>query len=379
MGRVSRRYPPRLRNAGLVACFVASALVATSAELLAQSSVRRLTTIAALQQYPRYYHLQNVLLRGEFVEHQTRLMLQSDASRLALVNPSMVKKGPVEVRGQFIDVGRLEPDDPRIGEYVKRRGSEAWPAPGTELVLNLTGVFETDPITAPTVRSLSLEPWRFEGQKVTIVGNFRGRNLLGDLPDAPGKGKYDFVLAGNEGAIWVVGLRPRGRGFDLDVDRRVDTNRWLRVTGVVNRQKGLVTLEGAEVALTEPEKPVKAAEPDPQSNLPPPEPVVVVFSAPTPDETDVPSNVAVRIQLSRGLRESSLNGRIRVTYAGGPSTEPPIQFKTTYDPALRAIQLAFSKPLTPFQTVKVELLEGLTAFDGAPVVSWSLTFTVGSR
>ena len=32
----------------------------------AQTGVRRLTTIDALRQYPGFYHLQNVLVRGEF-------------------------------------------------------------------------------------------------------------------------------------------------------------------------------------------------------------------------------------------------------------------------------------------------------------------------
>ena len=68
---------------------------------------------------------------------------------------------------------------------------------------------------------------------MTVTGNFRGRNLFGDTPAAPGDGRYDFVLRGAEGAIWVTGIRPRGRNFDLDLDRRIDTDKWVEVTGVV--------------------------------------------------------------------------------------------------------------------------------------------------
>ena len=82
-----------------------------------------------------------------------------------------------------------------------------------------------------SVRSIAIEPWKCDGQTVTITGNFRGRNLFGDLPGAPGKSRYDFVLRGTEGALWVTDLRPRGQGFELDVNRRVDTDRWIEVTG----------------------------------------------------------------------------------------------------------------------------------------------------
>jgi hypothetical protein len=354
-----------------------AALLAWPHDSLAQSQ-RRLTTIDALRQFPGYYHLQTVVLRGEFVEHESQIVLRSDLSDLKLLNPSQARKGAVEVRGQVIDLGRLEPDDARLGDYVKRRGIDQWPRPGMELLLNITGVMEAQLAVQPTVRSVALEPWRFEGQKVTLVGNFRGRNLFGDLPDAPGKGRYDFVLGGAEGAVWVVGIRPRGQGFDLDVDRRADSNRWLQVTGVVNRLRGLVTVTATGIALTKaPQAPT--VEPETSSGPVLVQPVTVVFSAPTGEETDVPTTTAVRVQFSRGLREATLEGRVRVAYVGAASDDPPLQFKMTYDAALRAVQIAFSRPLEPFRTVKVDLLEGLTAFDGAPVVPWSMTFSVGAR
>ena len=70
-----------------------------------------------------------------------------------------------------------------------------------------------------------------------MTGNFRGRNLFGDLPGAPGKSKYDFVLRGTEGAVWVNNLRPRGQGFELDINRQSGYDRWLEVTGTVVREK----------------------------------------------------------------------------------------------------------------------------------------------
>lgn len=383
--RVSRFTPPRLWNVGLLppsgaihASCLAALLALSVVCVSAQTGARRLTTIDALKQFPGYFHLQNVLLRGEFVERGPQLVLRSDAADINLLNPAQAKSGPVEVRGQLIDVGRLEPGDSRLGTYSERRGNEAWPRPGAELLLNITSVVDAQLATAATVRALALEPWKFEGRSITLVGNFRGRNLFGDLPEAPGKSRYDFVLSGAEGAVWVTGVRPRGRGFDLDVERRMDANRWLQITGVVTHDRGLVLVAATDVALaTEPPSTALIAEPTVEAAPPPP--VDIVFSSPTPDEIDVPTTALVRVQFSRGLRESSLAGQVRVTYVDSTSTDAQPDFKMSYDAATRALQIAFARPLESNRTVKVELLPGIVAFDGGPSSSWTLTFSVGAR
>ena len=199
---------------------------------------------------------------------------------------------------------------------------------------------------------------------------------LSGTADAPGSGKYDFVLRGAEAAVWVTGQRPRGKGFDLDVDRRLDTDKWLEVTGIVRRNRGLVSIEATKLALAQaPQVRTVDEEPPP---LPPP-PLEVVFSAPTDGETDVSPTAPVRIQFSRGLKEPTMAGHIRVSYVGATPDAPPLMFKTTYDGATRSISLQFAAPLEPLRTVKVELLDGLLAFDGGPLAPWSLTFSVGTR
>ena len=120
--------------------------------------------------------------------------------------------------------------------------------PGEDLVLSVTSITKSGPVTTPTIRELALEPWRFDGQSVTVTGQFGGRNLFGDLPAAPAKGQFDFVLRnGTDGAIWVTGLRPRGKGFDLNVDARVDTSHWVAVTGAVKRERGMVLIEAKTI------------------------------------------------------------------------------------------------------------------------------------
>ncbi len=356
-------------------------VLAASGDATPQGAMRRLATVAALHQYPGYYHLQNVLLHGEFVESGARVALRGGEQDIAvLLNGAKTTTGLAEVRGLLLDVGRLEPTDPRLASYDRGREPERWPRPGEELVLVVTGIAEAQLATTPSVRGLALQPWRFEGQTVTLVGQFRGRNLFGDLPSAPGKSRYDFVLRSADAAVWVTDLRPRGRGFDLSVDARVDTGRWLRITGTMSQDRGLVTIAGTAVATaTAPEAP--PAEEEAPSPAAPLEPAEVVFSSPYEGEVDVPLTTSVRIQFSRGLDPATIAGQIRVSYVGAalPDTPQPasLEFQHTYDAGTRAIELKFTQPPDRFRTMRVDLLEGLKAFDGAPVRPWTLTFAAG--
>jgi Bacterial Ig-like domain len=357
-------------------------LVAAGSAWPQPSSARRLTTLDALKQYPGFYHLQNVLLRGEIGDEAAKLQLRADEHiiRVLLDEGVSTKSGPVEVRGVVIDVGRLEPGDPRVGGYAEGRDADRWPRPGEELFIRASDIAQVPPsATTASIRAIALEPWRFDTQKVTLIGNFRGRNLFGDLPGAPGKSRYDFVLRGVEGAVWVTNLRPRGNGFELDVNRRVDTDRWIEVTGTVVRERGLVSIEATRLTLAK----APAVTEAPAESAAPPiplEPVQVVFSSPTDGETEVTVAGAIRIQFSKGLNEPSLAAHVRVSYVGGPAaagTEAGLPFHTTYDAANRAIVLKMAQPFEAFRTVKVEILDGMKAFDGAPVTPWTMTFSAG--
>ena len=197
-----------------------------------QAAARRLTTIDGLRRFSSYFHLQNVVLRGEFAEAGNRVVLRGgDSEMQVMLNGVTTTDGPVEVRAQLIDVGRLTATDPRLARLENRPDAEHWPMPGEELVLSVSNVAKAEPVSTPTIRALALEPWRFEAQSVTVTGQFGGRNLFGDLPASPARTKYDFVLRGTEGAVWITGLRPKGKGFDLNVDARVDTSLSARPRG----------------------------------------------------------------------------------------------------------------------------------------------------
>lgn len=345
--------------------------------VLAQRSGRHLTTIDALRRFPAYFHLQNVVLRGEFVENGRRVSLRGgDSEMQVMLNDISTMDGPVEVRAQLYDVGRLTAADPRLGRYENKPDPDHWPMPGEELVLNVMNVARTGPESTPTVRSIALEPWKFEGQPVSVTGQFGGRNLFGDAPAAPAKDKYDFVLRNTEGAVWVTGLRPKGKGFDLNVDARVDTSHWLQVNGVIRRERGLVLLEAKTIATAQAPATRVVVE---EAPTPPKEPGEIVFSSPTDGETSVSGNAPLRVQFSRGIDPPTLNGRFRFSYVGGTPPEGTIDVQATYDVGTHAVVLRLSKPLEAFRTVKLELLDGVKTFDGAPIKPWSVTFSVGSN
>jgi len=375
------RVPLRALLIAVVAASVCG--VAAAQGRAGATASRRFTTIDALRQYPGFYHLQNVLLRGEIAEDGKRLMLRSAEHdiRIVMGEGAAAKKGAVDVRGVLFDVGRLEPSDPRVSGIAEGREADHWPKPGEELILRVSGVSEAQTATTASVRALTLEPWKFDGQTVTIVGNFRGRNLFGDLAGSPNKSKYDFVLRGTEGALWVTSLRPKGDKFDLDINRRVDSDRWLEVTGKVVHERGLVSIEATRLRLAAAPE-ANAENEEPPIPTAPLDPAKVVFSSPTEGETDVASSGTIRVQFSRGLNEPSLATLVQVSYVGAPPTQSgapaeSLPFLLTYDAASRSIQIRMKQPLQAFRTVRVQLLEGIKAFDGAPVTPWALTFSVG--
>ena len=235
---------------------------------------------------------------------------------------------------------------------------------------------------APSVRNIVLHPSRYIEQTVTIVGQFGGRNLLGDLPDAPAQSRYDFVVRSSDAAVWVTNIRPRGRDFELALDARIDTGRWVEVTGLLQQGRGLQWLDatGTTIALTKPPAPDTTAQEAPirVPAAPPPE---VVFSAPTSEESDVALNTTIRIQFSRDISAPTLKGHVAVKYdeeetkQRGETATPAIEFTTQYLPGNRVLEIRITKPLEVMRKVYVEIGDGILGMDQQPLVPWKLTFT----
>lgn len=364
-------------------CFLWLLLIAMSATAPAtQTLVRRATTIDALRAYPGFFHMQPVVLVGELRREGERLMLVTDVGVLTVVSREPLGEGVMEVRGFVYDIGRLGQDDPRLNTLdlrgdIERQYGDRWPRPGEELILQATSAVPpaaSPNLAAPPLRAVALTPERFIGQRISIVGQFRGRNLFGDLPAGPGVDRWDFVVRTTDAAIWVTGQRPRGRDFDLDVARRMDTGRWLRVTGTVAAARGLVWIEATAVAAAEdPGEAVVEVEVE----APPPPPLEVIFTSPREGELTVAPDARLRLQFSRDLAPDSIAGQLRVGYVQPGGAPEPIAFTVEYNAASRGIEIVPAAPLAPFRTVVVEVLEGLTAFDGTSVTPFTLRFDTG--
>ena len=220
---------------------------------------------------------------------------------------------------------------------------------------------------------------RFVTHSVSVVGQFRGRNLFHDLVDAPADDPDAFVLRASNAAIWVIGLRARGKGFVLDPKNRADTGHWVRVTGTVSGSPGRVWIRGQQIEMVA--SPPAALVQIPEAR--PPDPLEVVFTTPIAGEADVRLTARIRIQLSDEVEPATLTDRIRLTYAKVDSVErgepqpPAIAFAMHYAGDMRAIEIVPSAPLERFREVTVELLDGVRSKRGGRLAPWRLTFNTG--
>jgi hypothetical protein len=220
-----------------------------------------------------------------------------------------------------------------------------------------------------------MDPPKFDAQKITLTGQFRGRNLFGDLPEAPAQNRHQFVLRSGDAAVWVMGVEPKGRTFNFDPTKRIDSGRWVKVQGTVHSAKGLTWLDGTSIELAPtPEETTQVA-----IELPLPPPVEVVFTAPSEGETDVRLVERIRMQLSRDLNPATLQDRVRITYVSQEraAAPTPLAYSTNYVRENRALEIRLAEPLEPFRLVKLEILDGVQGTDGGAMKPFTLTFTTG--
>ena len=365
-----------------------------AATAIAQPNVRRATNLAALMAFPGFYHQHPIVIVAKVGIEKNELRASDDNGSVRLIfKGGSAPDGLDEIRGEFWDIGRMKPDEPRLAGYDLRGmfgidPEGAWPRQGEVLAIIATAVTAATPPPAPSIRAIVLNPSRYLDQKVTVTGQYSGRNLMGDLPSTPAKSRYDFVLRSADAAIWVSNMRPKIRDannkeIELGLDARIDTARWLEVRGTVQEVRGLMVLDaeaGSLKASRPPQETITTEEPVRVPAGPPPE---VVFSAPTDDETDVLQTTTVRIQFSRDIDQSTIRGHIRVHYLEsqtverGEPTTPSIEFTTQYNGASRVLELKFPKPLERFRTAIVDLVEGIKGTDGQPLKPWKLTFSLG--
>lgn len=355
-----------------------------------QAQSRRAANLALLTTYPGFYHQRPITVVGELSRSPAGEWRLTDEGRSVRVIPKeSAPEGTAQVVGEFWDLGRMNADDPRLGTYDLKKVFQIdpdgpWPRSGQVTAIIANTIEAAPPVLNESIRSLVLHPSRRMNAEVTITGQFAGRNLLGDLPDAPARSQYDFVLRSGDAAIWVINLRPRGRDFELSLDTRIDTGRWVEVSGKLQQARGLLVLDatGSRLSLRQPPTEIPMPPQITASVAPPPE---VLFTLPRQNESDVTWSTTVRIQFSRELDQSTLKDRIKVRYLdeearalGEPDT-PVARFTYQYTPANNVLEIKFTENLERYRTIKVDLLEGIVATDKQPLQPYTLTFVTGSH
>jgi hypothetical protein len=369
--------------------FLAFLLLAVTVS--AQPTTRRATNVAALLAHSTFYHLRPVVIVGTIaLQNSGEMRVTSEAGSIRLIYKGNIPDGPAEVRGEFWDLGRMNAADPHLGSYDVKATfgidpDGPWPRPGQIVAIVASAVSPAPAPSAPSIRNVVLYPTRYADQRITLVGQFAGRNLLGDLPDAPGQSRYDFVLRAADAAVWVTNMRPRGKDFELSLDARLDTGRWLEVSGTVQQGRGLQWLDAqaGSLKLTQAPKDTPEEQPIRVAAAPPPE---VIFSAPTEGETDVSVSTNVRIQFSRDINPTTFRNHVRAQYAKADTPiarqqppKPAVEVSTQYSPGTRVLEVRFASPLERFSTIHLELMEGILGTDAQPLKPWTLTFQTGAN
>jgi hypothetical protein len=358
----------------------------------AQPMTRHATNLASVLAFPSFYHLRPILVVGAIGVQDGQLRVTDGASSVHLVFNGTAPDGVDEVRGEFWDLGRMKSDDTRLAAYDLRAvfhidPEAGWPKPGEVMAIVGSSVAAAQAPTAPSIRAIVLNPVRYLDKKVTITGQFSGRNLMGDLPDAPAKSRYDFVLRSADAAIWVSNIQPKGKdngkSFELGLDARIDTGRWIQISGTVKQGRGLQWVEadpGSFALVKPPQADAIAGARDAEIRVPAAPPPEVVFSAPTDEESGVSPTTSVRIQFSRDVDAATVKGHVHVSYVTTPKGVPKTaEFTAQYTVPSRVLELKFANPLERFSTVVVEFQEGLLGADKQPVKPWRLTFDVGAN
>jgi hypothetical protein len=219
-----------------------------------------------------------------------------------------------------------------------------------------------------TLESLVSRVGQRDGQLVRVVGRFRGRNLFGDLPAKSQQSGGDWVIKQDEYAAWVTDVKPKGDGFELDIDMKKDTGRWLEVIGQVTSRNGLVYLRAAEVRLTSPPSEAAVVAPAPPPPPKPPVPPVVVFALPLDGETGVSPTGHFVVQFSKDMDVESFRGRVHLSYAPLlPGDRVFDGMSISYDEGLRALTVVPGDVMRVGRRLELRLLPGIMDTEGLPL------------
>jgi hypothetical protein len=230
----------------------------------------RVADLESLDVSPETYHRRNVITVGILEPLTGEYFTLRDGSPRVLVIPGFEVTshdlGPlagrrVEIRGVFRRIRPKEYTAQGVDwDLLEDPTLPVLPAPDFKLprnsitVLGVADRSSHDSSRSPGAEGVSAadileDPGAYADKKVRLVGRFRGRNLFEDLPARSQQQRSDWVLLQDEGAFWVTGKAPRGKGWTLDLDYRGDSVRFLAVEGKAEVVNGVLYLRASRVEL----------------------------------------------------------------------------------------------------------------------------------
>src|SRR5689334_15490554 len=108
--------PVTLRRRLVVGTLCLAALFVCPQPSRAQPGTRHVTTVPAIHTCPGFYRSRPVLVPGEINEIETHPAVSSGDETLRLLTREHLPtgSGAYDVRGEVLDIGRLEQNDPRL-------------------------------------------------------------------------------------------------------------------------------------------------------------------------------------------------------------------------------------------------------------------------
>ena len=229
--------------------------------------------LEALSMMPESYQRNHVIVEGEFSElgvGQQWVLRRGGTSVLVIpgreFDPGQFSQTAgrrMEVRGiiRLLRQKQYVGNPPTDLDLVEDPILPPMPPPSLELPRVSLTVIAVRDRTSPEIftpqeigggipQRILEEPAAYSGKTTKIIGQFRGRNLFGDLPANSARGKQDWVLKDGDSAVWVMGKAPRGDGWKLDLDYKGDSKTWLEVEGKPEVVNGVVYLKASKVIPT---------------------------------------------------------------------------------------------------------------------------------
>ena len=324
---------------------------------------------------PAEFEGQAVRVRGRFeapaANAPARLVDEAGGAVLVAPDADIARLVAVESKawpGQAIEVTGVVRRDPTAPAEGPRYAVSFWDFDAS--ALPAAAAIAADATTMKLPELLS-NPEAVKGRLVRVVGQFRGRNLYGDLPARSQRASADWVIKDDVYAVWVGGRKPKGPGWELDGSLKRDTGKWIEVIGRPETRNGVTYIRAAQVRITDPPRPTADAAPP----SPPPErpkvPPVVVFALPLDGDGEVAPDSRFVVQFNKDMNEETFKDHVLLRYAG-PTLPGDRQFdgiKLTYDEGRRALTVDPGDVLRPGRQIELMLLPGISDVDGLTLVA----------